>query len=344
MSGMVRKAYGVSFSDSSSIISQIKRIVPFYSTKVEKNYKGKYFKATKLNQKMYKEDAVLSIVGVNDDKQVFSRVNCAAVDFYKYKDKKGNRKHLAVHIPKVIIDKNGNINQEKYIALIQKHYKVPELLDENGKLKTGYFRFRAFTNDIIYNTVANCPMLFNIGSITKKMLELKFINVFSYDDIYKNGLNIQNDLINAYDLKTKQNPDGVDFNEISKDVFISYVNRKYWNLSDKDPKLKSVSEKVDKDKNVYELSNHLSYLGLITKRVCTPPNIDGQYTPVVNNPFGKNDVDAQYIKLKYNILGLRFIQSPDGGLIIQSPKELPGAFTQVKKEKFSWKICNDDIK
>ena len=147
-----------------------------------------------------------------------------------------------------------------------------------------------------------------------------------------------------YDLKTKQNPDGVDFNDISKDVFISYVNRKYWNLSDKDPKLKSVSEKVNKDRNVYELSNHLSYLGLITKRVCTPPNIDGQYTPVVNNPFGKNDVDAQYVKLKYNILGLRFIQSPDGGLIIQSPKELPGAFTQVKKENFSWKICNDDIK
>lgn len=342
--GMFRKAYGVSFSDSSSIISQIKRTVPFYSTKVEKNYKGKYFEATKLNQKMYKEDAVLSIVGVNDDKQVFSGVNCAATDFYKYKDKKGNRKHLAVHIPKVIIDKDGNINQEKYIALIQKHYKVPELLDENGKLKTGYFRFRAFTNDIIYNTVANCPMLFNIGSITNKKLELKFINVFSYDDIYKNGLNIQNDLINEYDLKTKQNPDGVAFNDVSKDVFISYVNRKYWNLSDKDPKLKSVSEKVDKDKNVYELSNHLSYLGLIINRVGTPPTIDGQYMPAIQNNIIKDDADAQYIKLKYNILGLRFIQSPDGGLIIQSPKELPGAFTQVKKEKFSWKICNDDIK
>lgn len=341
--GMFRKAYGVSFSDSSSIISQIKRTVPFYSTKVEKNYKGKYFKATKLNQKMYKEDAVLSIVGVNDNKQVFSDVNCAAVDFYKYKDKKGNRKHLAVHIPKVIIDKDGNINQEKYIALIQKHYKVPELLDENGKLKLGYFRFRAFTNDIIYNTVANCPMLFNIGSITNKKLELKFINVFSYDDIYKNGLNIQNDLINEYDLKTKQNPDGVAFNDVSKDVFISYVNRKYWNLSDKDPKLKSVSEKVDKDKNVYELSNHLSYLGLIINRAGTPPTIDGQYKPVIHNNIIKENENAQYIKLKYNILGLRFIQSPDGGLIIQSPKELPGAFTQIKKENFSWKICNDDI-
>ena len=341
--GMFRKAYGVSFSDSSSIISQIKRTVPFYSTKVEKNYKGKYFKATKLNQKMYKEDAVLSIVGVNDNKQVFSDVNCAAVDFYKYKDKKGNRKHLAVHIPKVIIDKDGNINQEKYIALIQKHYKVPELLDENGKLKLGYFRFRAFTNDIIYNTVANCPMLFNIGSITNKKLELKFINVFSYDDIYKNGLNIQNDLINEYDLKTKQNPDGVAFNDVSKDVFISYVNRKYWNLSDKDPKLKSVSEKVDKDKNIYELSNHLSYLGLIINRAGTPPTIDGQYKPVIHNNIIKENENAQYIKLKYNILGLRFIQSPDGGLIIQSPKELPGAFTQIKKENFSWKICNDDI-
>ena len=341
--GMFRKAYGVSFSDSSSIISQIKRTVPFYSTKVEKNYKGKYFEATKLNKKMYKEDAVLSIVGVNDDKQVFSGVNCAAVDFYKYKDKKGNRKHLAVHIPKVIIDKDGNINQEKYIALIQKHYKVPELLDENGKLKTGYFRFRAFTNDIIYNTVANCPMLFNIGSITNKKLELKFINVFSYDDIYKNGLNIQNDLINVYDLKTKQNPDGVAFNDISKDVFISYVNRKYWNLSDKDPKLKSVSEKVEKDKNVYELSNHLSYLGLIINRVGTPPTVDGRCLLVAHNNIVKENENAQYVKLKYNILGLRFIQSPDGGLIIQSPKELPGAFTQIKKENFSWKICNDDI-
>lgn len=341
--GMFRKAYGVSFSDSSSIISQIKRTVPFYSTKVEKNYKGKYFEATKLNKKMYKEDAVLSIVGVNDDKQVFSGVNCAAVDFYKYKDKKGNRKHLAVHIPKVIIDKDGNINQEKYIALIQKHYKVPELLDENGKLKTGYFRFRAFTNDIIYNTVANCPMLFNIGSITNKKLELKFINVFSYDDIYKNGLNIQNDLINVYDLKTKQNPDAVAFNDISKDVFISYVNRKYWNLSDKDPKLKSVSEKVEKDKNVYELSNHLSYLGLIINRVGTPPTVDGRCLLVAHNNIVKENENAQYVKLKYNILGLRFIQSPDGGLIIQSPKELPGAFTQIKKENFSWKICNDDI-
>ena len=341
--GMFRKAYGVSFSDSSSIISQIKRIVPFYSTKVEKNYKGKYFEATKLNQKLYKEDAVLSIVGVNDDKQVFSGVNCAAVDFYKYKDKKGNRKHLAVHIPKVIIDEDGNINEEKYIALIQKHYKVPELIDDNGKLKTCYFRFRAFTNDIIYNTVANCPMLFNIGSITNKKLELKFINVFSYDDIYKNGINIQNDLINACDLKTKQNPNGEDFKAIGKNVFIRYVNRKYWNLSDNDPKLKSVSEKVDKDKNVYELSNHLSYLGLIINRIGTPPTIDGQYKPVIHNNIIKENENAQYIKLKYNILGLRFIQSPDGGLIIQSPKELPGAFTQIKKENFSWKICNDDI-
>lgn len=231
--GMFRKAYGVSFSDSSSIISQIKRTVPFYSTKVEKNYKGKYFEATKLNQKMYKEDAVLSIVGVNDDKQVFSGVNCAAVDFYKYKDKKGNRKHLAVHIPKVIIDKDGNINQEKYIALIQKHYKVPELLDENGKLKTGYFRFRAFTNDIIYNTVANCPMLFNIGSIANRLLELKFINVFSYDSIYKTGKLIQNDLIKAYDLKTNQNLGGTEFKDIDKSVFVDYVNRKYWNLEER---------------------------------------------------------------------------------------------------------------
>ena len=49
--GMFRKAYGVSFSDSSSIISQIKRTVPFYSTKVEKNYKGKGYISKMVNSR-----------------------------------------------------------------------------------------------------------------------------------------------------------------------------------------------------------------------------------------------------------------------------------------------------
>lgn len=82
---------------------------------------------------------------------------------------------------------------------------------------------------------------------------------------------------------------------------------------------------------------------MIIHRPGTPPTVDGRCLLGAHNNIVKENENAQYIKLKYNILGLRFIQSPDGGLIIQFPKELPGAFTQVKKEKFSWKICNDDI-
>lgn len=57
--------------------------------------------------------------------------------------------------------------------------------------------------------------------------------------------------------------------------------------------------------------------------------------------FGEND--AQYIKLKYNILGLRFIDNPNGKLIISSPKEIQGSYKEVKKEPFSWNLCKEDI-
>ena len=53
--------------------------------------------------------------------------------------------------------------------------------------------------------------------------------------------------------------------------------------------------------------------------------------------------DAQYVKLKYSILGLRFIQLPNGGLSIVSPKEKPGAFSKITKEEFSWNICKEDL-
>ncbi len=346
--GMFEKAYGTSCESPFSIITEIKNTVPFYSTKVEKNYKGKFFDATIAKQSSYKDTDVLSIVGVNNYKQVFSRVNCAAVDFYKVTDKKGNKKHIAIHIPKVIVDKDGNINKEKYIALIKKHYKANELLDENGELITGYFRFRAYKNDIIYNTAANCAMTFNIGSIANKLLELKYINVFSYNEIYVTGNKIRNQLINEFDLKTKSNKDGVDFNEIDKSCYVDYVNRHYWNLNsdDKsdDKKLKSANKEVQNDRNVYDLANHLAYLSLIIDRPGTPPTVVGQYMPAADNNIIKADSDAQYIKLKYNILGLRFIDNPSGNLIVVSPKEIPGAFKQIKKEEFTWQLANDAIK
>ena len=55
------------------------------------------------------------------------------------------------------------------------------------------------------------------------------------------------------------------------------------------------------------------------------------------------DKDAEYIKLKYNILGLRFITQPGCKLGIQSPKEICGSFKKIRREKFTWNITRDDV-
>ena len=82
---------------------------------------------------------------------------------------------------------------------------------------------------------------------------------------------------------------------------------------------------------------------MIIDRPGTPPTIDGQYKPVANNNQIKKKCDAEYIKLKYNILGLRFNAQPGCKLGIQSPKEICGAFTKIRREKFTWNITRDDV-
>ena len=57
-----------------------------------------------------------------------------------------------------------------------------------------------------------------------------------------------------------------------------------------------------------------------------------------NNNTIKNDEDAEYVKLKYDILGLRFDKSVKGKLIINSAHGTCGKYTKVKREKFDWKI------
>ena len=336
-------AYGKNYNSPGSIMEQIRKIVPFYSTKAEKNPTGQFFKATILKKKEFKDDAVLTIVGVNNDKHVFTDVECIAVDFYKVPAKKGNREHIAIHIPKVIVDRNGVINEQKYIALIQKHYKKDILIDENGHLRTEFFRFRAYKNDIIYNTEMNCPMTFNIGSIVNRSLEFKFINVFSYDDIYSNGKIISESLIKYFNLKTKANEDGVPFEDVGISAYVNYATINHFGIPLNDKRVATAIEKVKDDKNMYVLSNHLAYLSLIIDRPGTPPSIDGQCLLVANNNQIKQNKDAEYVKLKYNILGLRFISKPGCKLDIRSPKEICGAYTKIKREEFTWHITRDDV-
>lgn len=338
-----RKAYNSYPLDTNSIIDKVKNYIPFYSLKTEKNHKGKFFDATIKGQESFSESDVLTIVGVNDDKKVFSSVECAAVDFYKFTNKKGKKEHLAVHIPKVIIDKDGNIDQEKYKTLILKHYKKPELIDEDGNLKEYYFRFRAFRNDLIYENISNNLLKFNIGSIVNKKLEVKFVNVFSYNDVYENGRKIANKLTSKLNIKTRSNPDGIEFRTIDKEIIVSIINTLYWGLDVKDKKLNTVLDNIKNDRNLYDLSNHLAYYSLIINRLGTPPTIEGQYTPVINSDIIKGYDDAMYIKLKYNILGIRMITNSNNKAIIETPLAVQGQFRKISKEKFSWKIGNSIV-
>lgn len=335
---MYRKAYNVSAIDHNSIIDKIKNYVPYYSVKVERNYTGVLFKATIHPQKDYKDTDVLTIIGVNDEKKVFNDINSVAVDFYKFTNKKGEKEHLAVHIPKVIVDKDGNIIKEKYVDLIKKHYKKPEVLDENDEPKC--FRFRAFKNDLVYETENKTLFKFNIGSIVNKKLELKFVNIFSYNDIYVYGREIRNLLCDRFDIKTKLNKEGNLFSEISKEEMVKVVNDVYWKVPCEDKKIQTTVKKVNECKNIYDFSNSLAYIGLLINRPGTPPTIDGQYMPVVNANTITRD-DTEYVKLKYNILGVKTYVNNDGGFEVRTP--IQGQFTKVRKEEFSWQVSKNSL-
>lgn len=333
------KAYNESSADKQSLISRIKDTVPFYSLKVEKNHTGKFFEATVLGQEKFDETSPLTVVGVNDSTKVFSGVECAAVDFYKFTNKKGNKEHLAVHIPKVIISSDGVIDEQKYLDLIRYHYKKPELIDENGQLKTYYFRFRAFKNDIIYDTASYCPTKFNIGSIVNKKLEKAFINVFSYNNIEWRSTDIRNKLIRQFNIKSSRNKEGISFRSISKAEMIHFVADSIWNNERISTEhIKTVIKKTSDISNLRQFADQLAFYELLLLRPDVPPTITGRYIPTINNRTIANQQDAQYIKLKYNILGLRFSNGANGKLIIETPEAIPGAFSKITKEPFSWKI------
>lgn len=344
--GFIRRAYYKRFgnypNDNYSIVAQVKDTVPLYSYKVNHNYKGAFFDATIYSPKKT-DKGVLGLIGVNNDKHVFSAINCVAVDIYKYTTSKGLKKHVAIHIPKVIVDENGNIDKEKYITLIKDFYKVPELLDEEGNIKEYYFRMRLFKNDLVYDTKNYTIQKFNIGSIVNKKLELKHLYVFSYNDIYKRVDFFRKELATQFDFKmAKINPDGKKkFSDYKAKEIIDYSVDNLMDILDVDRYRKSIEKELMSKKKYQEFLETMAYLDLIVNRNCTPPTIIGQYLPVVGTIDDKEENNSQYIKLKSSILGIRYIYSENGKLIISGPKKAPQLYSKIKKENFSWNVSSD---
>lgn len=344
--GFIRRAYFKRFgnypNDNDSIVSKMKDTVPLYSYKVNHNYKGAFFDATIYSPKK-NDKGVLGLLGVNNDKHVFSAINCVAVDIYKYTTTKGLKKHVAIHIPKVIVDENGNINKEKYITLIKDFYKVPELLDEEGNIKEYYFRMRLFKNDLVYDTKNYTVQKFNIGSIVNKKLELKHIYVFSYNDIYKRVYFYKKELATQFDFKlSKINPDGKKkFSDYKIQEIIDYSIDNLMDIDDVERYRKSIEKELSSKKKYQEFLEMMAYLDLIVNRNCTPPTIIGQYLPVAGSIDEKEDNNSHYIKIKSSILGVRYTNNENGKLIISGPKKAPQLYSKIKKEDFSWNVSSD---
>lgn len=336
----IQVAYKATFgnfpNEYESIVSYAKRTTPLYSLKVDKNYKGQFFDATLYSPKKDKKN-VLSILGVNNDKRSFSSINCVAVDFYKYtiqKGKKEIKKHVAIHIPKVIVDQNGQINKEKYIKLITDYYKEPNLIDETGNIKEYYFRLRVYKNDLIYDTVQQEIQKFNIGSITNNKLEMKHIYCFALGEIDKRVYFYQKELANYFDLKlSKINPNGrKKVSEIGLPAIIEYAVENLMDVENPARYKVSLKSILQNEATYKSLLEKMAYLELIVNRKCTPPTIIGQYAPVINTP----GADAQYIKLKTSSLGIRWTHNAQGKLCISGPKGHRERYSKIKKEKFSW--------
>lgn len=321
------------------LIQDIKSTTPLISWKVEKNFDGELFNATLYKPKQKDDPSVLSILGVNNDKRSFESINCIAVDFYKV-----NKKHYAIHIPFAIVDNKGKINEEQYIKLIKKHYKADELLVD-GELNTKLFRFRAFKNDVVYDTHTNEPYLFNLGSVAIKKLEIKPLNNYSYDSVYNYAREIYDVIRERFNVKTNKNKNGVEFNTLNKEIIISYICEVCGLLDDRDKHEKYTLELVKDINNIFEFSKMCAYYSLLANTKYAPPAYNKQYLPVANSNQIKADPNAEYVKLKYNVLGVRFKLNDKGKLIVSGPRcSKNGGFKKIKREEFHWTISKNMLK
>lgn len=317
------------------LIRTIKERKPLISWKVEKNYDGKLFDATMYKPLGEDDKSILSLLGVNNDKRSFSTVYPIAVDFYKI-----NHKNYAIHIPYVIVDPNGKINKEKYIKLIKEHYKAKELLNERADdINLKAYRFRAYKNDIIFDTHNNEPHLFNLGSIANKKLEIVPLNIFAYNDVYEYSKEIRNQIIKVFNLKTKENENGNKFEEIEKEKILNYLCDSLNILNNPKKHKNNLMKLTSEEKYLNDYCEKIAYWTLIANERYAPPTFDKQIKPSPQNDILEGDEDAQYVKIKYNLLGIRSRLNNNGKIIIEGPVGYKnGGYKLIKKEEFRWTI------
>ena len=343
-----RKAYGQDISRNgieAPIIQAIKNKRPLLSWKVEKNYDGKLFDATLYKPKSSSDESVLTMLGVNNDKRSFSSIYIVAVDIYKI-----NKKNYAIHVPYAIIDDKGNIDKDKYIKLIKEYYNADVLLNENGNdINGNAFRFRLFLNDIFYDTEANECHLFNKGSMEDKRLRVNSLNIYSYNEIYGFAKDIKNSLINKFNLKRKNDETGNSFVDIDKKIIINYLCDDINVLCKPDEHKELIYELTKNETNLNSYCEKISYYTLIANdKYAEKTFMDVKrkallsWRTTAQNRIVSKNKDTQYVKIKYNTIGVRFKNNYNGKLIVEGPTGYKnGGFKLIKKEEFHWTISKN---
>ncbi|MFV0255028.1 MAG: type II CRISPR RNA-guided endonuclease Cas9 [Erysipelotrichaceae bacterium] len=338
------KAFGEAWFKQNSFINQIKESVPLVSYKVEKKFTGELFNTTIYGKDTVadKDDSPLKLIGVNKPGRSFSSVKSVAVDVFKLTMPNGKKRYFSVHIPKVIVNQKGLINQEQYLTLVKEHYKYNELIDENGQLIKGTFRMRLYKGDIYYDTVRLQPMYFNVGGIGNKRLDVKIIEIFSYNEIdylqkkikdkFKEELKSIRVFAGSKDEKTSK------ILEIKQQI-AEYYNTKYFTSLGLNEKMSAkIKDVLFEESDIYEGISKSCYLINILKKTdynILPPDITGQNMPVL--PKIDKHQDRQYVKLVYSPLGIR-INKNKGSIAISGPKNGGNHYKMIKKEDFSWQL------
>ena len=213
-----------------------------------------------------------------------------------------------------------------------------------------YFRLRIFKDDLFYETETNTILKFGVGSITKKLLEPSHIYCFSYNDIYREVYCLKKEMAVRFDFKEYiVNPSGRHkFGDYAVKELFDFCLDNYLGLEDPKYQRKLVSntfnDMMKKQMNTGGKINYqwfletIVYLNLIVNRKCSPLD---RYRPGTDIVKKNNNEDAEYIKIKSSILGIRYTYNENGKLLISGPRKAPGKYSKIKREKFSWKICSD---
>ena len=215
------------------------------------------------------------------------------------------------------------------------------MLDENGELKEYYFCLRVFKNDLIYNTGDRMIQKFNIGSIALKLFEMKHIYQFSYDAIYDQVAFLRKSLSIRFDFKLRHiHPSGTKkFQDVDIYEMIHFCVDNLMDVHDQERYYKGIVEFLEKETNFQTFLEKAAFLNLVVNRPCTPPTIFGQFCPTAS-AVGE---EARYVKIKSSILGIRYWINEEGALLIDGPNGAVQKYSKIKKEAFSWKICQSMV-